>query len=59
MLVVNGADDYFIPQSDTLVFEGRADTEVHLIEDTGHIAMSKLKTVYPTLLAWLRDHLAR
>ena len=23
MLVINGADDYFIPQSDTLVFQGR------------------------------------
>ena len=37
MLVVNGADDYFIPQSDTLVFQGRPHTEVHLIEGTGHV----------------------
>lgn len=35
MLVINGADDYFVPQSDTLVFQGRPDTEVHLIEGTG------------------------
>lgn len=41
MLVVNGADDYFIPQSDTLIFQGRPNTEVHLIEGTGHVAMSK------------------
>ena len=41
MLVVNGADDYFVPQSDTLVFQGRPHTEVHLVEGTGHVAMSK------------------
>jgi esterase FrsA len=55
MLVVNGADDYFIPQSDTLVFEGRRDTEVHLIEGTGHVAMSKAPEVVPTIIAWLRS----
>jgi esterase FrsA len=54
MLVVNGADDYFIPQSDTLVFEGRPHTEVHLIEGTGHVAMSKAPEVIPMIIAWLR-----
>jgi esterase FrsA len=54
MLVVNGADDYFIPQSDTLVFEGRPNTEVHLIEGTGHVAMSKAPEVVPKIIAWLR-----
>jgi len=54
MLVINGADDYFIPQSDTLVFEGRPNTEVHLIEDTGHVAMSKAAEVVPMIIAWLR-----
>jgi len=57
MLVVNGADDYFIPQSDTLVFEGRANTEVHLIEGTGHVAMSKAPEVVPKIIAWLRSQL--
>ena len=55
MLVVNGADDYFIPQSDTLVFEGRPNTEVHLIEGTGHVAMSKAAEVVPKIIAWLRN----
>jgi esterase FrsA len=54
MLVVNGADDYFIPQSDTLVFRGRPNTEVHLIEGTGHVAMSKAPEVVPKIIAWLR-----
>lgn len=54
MLVVNGADDVFIPQSDTLVFEGRRNTEVHLIEGTGHVAMSKAPEVVPMMIDWLR-----
>ena len=54
MLVVNGADDYFVPQSDTLVFGRRPHTEVHLIEDTGHCAMSKAAEVVPEVIAWLR-----
>ena len=57
MLVINGADDYFVPQADTLVFEGRRDTEVHLIEGTGHVAMSKAPEVVPMIIAWLRAHL--
>jgi esterase FrsA len=36
MLVINGANDYFVPQADTLVFQRRRDTEVHLIPDIGH-----------------------
>lgn len=54
MLVINGADDYFVPQSDTLVFEGRRDTEVHLIPGTGHVAMSKAAEVVPVIIGWLR-----
>lgn len=58
MLVINGADDYFIPQSDTLDFRGRRDTEVHLIEGTGHVAMSKAPEVVPKVISWLRAQLA-
>jgi esterase FrsA len=54
MLVINGADDYFVPQGDTLVFEGRPDTEVHLIPGTGHVAMSKAAEVLPLTIDWLR-----
>ena len=56
MLVVNGADDYFVPQSDTRIFQGRPNTEVHLIEGTGHVAMSKAPEVVPKIIAWLRTH---
>lgn len=59
MLVINGADDYFIPQSDTRVFQGRADTDVHLIEGTGHCAMSKAAQVIPMINGWLRTQFTR
>jgi esterase FrsA len=58
MLVINGADDYFIPQSDTLAFEGRPNTEVHLLANTGHCAISRLAEVIPMINNWLHDQLA-
>lgn len=54
MLVINGSEDYFIPQSDTLIFDGRPGTEVHLLEGTGHCAISKLAEVVPMINTWLR-----
>jgi esterase FrsA len=59
MLVVDGADDHFVPASDTLVFQGRPNTEVHLIPGTGHVAMSKMAEVMPMMLGWLRTQLQR
>lgn len=57
MLIINGADDYFVPQSDTLLFEGRNKTEVHLIPGTGHCAFSKLPEVLSMILGWLPQQL--
>jgi esterase FrsA len=57
MLVINGADDVHIPQLDTLVFEGRRDTEVQLIPDTGHCATSKLDEVIPAIAGWVKAEL--
>jgi esterase FrsA len=58
MLVINGADDVHVPQHDTLVFEGRRDTAVHLLPDTGHCAVSKLADVVPMMLGWVSHQLA-
>jgi esterase FrsA len=58
MLILNGADDVHVPQHDTLVFQGRRDTEVHLVPDTGHCAMSKLPELAPTILGWLQRTIA-
>ena len=58
MLAINGADDYFVPQSDTLTFGGRSETEVQLIPDTGHCAMSKAAEVVPIMIDWLRRQFA-
>ena len=57
MLVVNGADDYFVPAQDTRVFEGRPGVTVELIPGTGHCAMSKAGQVMPRVIGWLRDQL--
>lgn len=57
MLVVNGADDYFVPQQDTLVFDGRPGVTVELIPGTGHCAMSKAAQVLPRVIGWLRNQL--
>jgi pimeloyl-ACP methyl ester carboxylesterase len=54
MLVVNGADDVHVPAHDTVVFEGRRDTEVHLILDTGHCATSKLPEAIGLMVGWLQ-----
>jgi esterase FrsA len=54
MLVINGADDVHVPQHDTLVFQHRRNTEVHLIPGTGHCAVSKLNEVLPTIAQWLQ-----
>jgi esterase FrsA len=59
MLVINGADDYFVPQADTLAFEGRPHTQVQLIPGTGHCAISKLSEVLPTMIGWLRGQLSQ
>jgi esterase FrsA len=57
MLVINGADDYFVPQADTLVFKGRPKTEVYLLPDIGHCAVlggvSKLPEVIDLVSQWL------
>lgn len=57
MLVINGADDYFIPQADTLVFRGRPKTEVHLLAGTGHCAFSKLPEVMSLVMSWLPNQI--
>lgn len=54
MLVINGANDYFVPAEDTTIFSGRPRTEVHLIPGTGHCAVSKMDEVMPIMIAWLR-----
>jgi esterase FrsA len=57
MLVINGANDYFVPQADTLVFQPRRNTEVHLIPDIGHCGVlggpSKMPEVIDMVVAWL------
>jgi esterase FrsA len=57
MLVINGENDYFVPQSDTRIFEDRPKTEVHLIAEAGHCARSKLRDVMSMVLRWLPEQI--
>jgi esterase FrsA len=59
MLVINGADDVHVPQSDTTVFEGRPDTEVHLLPGSGHCATSRLAEVLGIITNWLAQTLTQ
>ena len=60
MLIINGANDYFVPIADTLVFAGRKATDVHVLGDTGHCAVlggpggrSRLTDVVELIVDWL------
>jgi esterase FrsA len=57
MLVINDENDYFVPQADTRVFEGRPKTEAHLIAGAGHCARSKLPDAMSLALRWLPDQI--
>lgn len=59
MLVINGAEDVHLPTYETTVFEGRRDTEVHLLEGTGHCAVSRLPEVMALAIPWLAARLSR
>ncbi|MFF0413091.1 alpha/beta hydrolase [Kitasatospora sp. NPDC004745] len=57
MLVVNGTEDVHVPLEDTLAFEGRRDTRVVLIPDTGHCAISRFGEAMAVITPWLADTL--
>lgn len=57
MLVVNGTEDVHVPLDDTLVFEGRRDTRVELIPDTGHCAISRFGEAMAVIAPWLKNAL--
>jgi pimeloyl-ACP methyl ester carboxylesterase len=58
MLVINGADDYFVPQTDTTVFADRRDTQVRLLEHCGHCATARMPEVLAMATEWLHERLA-
>jgi esterase FrsA len=57
MLVINGENDYFVPQADTRVFEGRPKTDAHLIAGAGHCARSKLPEAMSLVFRWLPEQI--
>lgn len=58
MFVINGVEDIHVPQHDTLVFRGRRNTEVEMMEGTGHCAVSKWDEMLEKVLAWLSGQIS-
>jgi len=53
MLIINGDADPYVPVEDTLLFEGRPDTEVMLVEGGVHCAFNRYPEVIKAVLHWL------
>jgi esterase FrsA len=53
MFVINGDKDVHVPVSDTLLFEGRSNTDVQLIPGAGHCAFDRVGDVIAANTAWL------
>ena len=57
LFVANGADDPYVPQTDTTLFQGRPNTIVRLEPGATHCAPEKSAEVVPAAFAWLRSQL--
>jgi esterase FrsA len=57
LFVANGADDPYVPQADTTMFQGRPNTVVRLVPDATHCAPEKSAEVVPAAFTWLRSQL--
>jgi esterase FrsA len=53
MLVINGDKDVHVPITDTTIFDGRADTDVHLIPGGTHCAINKVDELNAVNTRWL------
>lgn len=53
LLVLNGADDQYIPRADSLVFAGKENAEVLLVPGATHCAAEVFPRLVPTVVAWL------
>jgi hypothetical protein len=57
MFVANGANDPYVPASDTTLFDGRPNTVVRLEAGATHCAAKKSAQVNPAAFAWLQSQL--
>jgi esterase FrsA len=54
MLVVNGAQDQYVPLANSTVFRGAPGATVWLVRDATHCAAERFPRLMPGMLAWLR-----
>jgi esterase FrsA len=57
LLLVNGCDDPYVPQSDVLDFSSRPATVARLIPHATHCAAERMSDLMPWILSWLGPHL--
>jgi esterase FrsA len=58
LLVINGADDVYVPRGDIVGLAGRPETTVWVIKDAGHCALERSSQVNLALWGWLAARLA-
>ncbi|MEV5527007.1 alpha/beta hydrolase [Streptomyces prunicolor] len=58
LLVINGADDVYVPLGDIVGLAGRPETTVWVIKDAGHCAPERSSQVNFALWGWLAARLA-
>lgn len=57
MLVLNGAEDQYIPRQDSLIFAHHPQNRVWLLRGMTHCAPEGVRRFLPALIAWLRFRL--
>jgi esterase FrsA len=57
LLVLNGANDPYVPQTDTSVFRQYPAADVFLLEGADHCAADRFLRVAPALVVWIRMQL--
>jgi len=57
MLVINGEQDQYIPQQDSMLFARYPDNHVWFMRGMTHCAAEGIVRIMPAVIAWLRLHL--
>ncbi|WP_312967154.1 alpha/beta fold hydrolase [Acinetobacter gerneri] len=57
MLVINGENDQYIPQQDSIIFKKYSDNDVWLMKGMTHCAAEGIARILPSIITWLQQHL--
>jgi len=57
LMLVNGDNDPYVPNTDVTTFKGLPNIETHLVPDGGHCAARKAAEVMPQMIEWIKNKL--